>query len=210
MIIISLWRITVDLSKIRDGLLVAKSNQQRLLQEKEQLDKELTKAKYDLNIAEVTQKCCQEAAQYTLETISIKINKIVTNALQAVFPDPYEFCLAFNIQYGKIACDMYLLRDGKTYDLKTQNGDGCVDCVALALRIAVMCLDKRKLRRCLILDEPAGAVSVDYQPYVGALLEKLVEQLSLQVIMIASHGNNLQLTNAKVFNSKDFTDGAVI
>ena len=73
-----------------------------------------------------------------------------------------------------------------------------------------MCLDKRKLRRCLILDEPAGAVSVDYQPYVGALLEKLVEQLSLQVIMIASHGNNLQLTKAKVFNSKDFTDGAVI
>ena len=53
----------MDLSKIRDGLLVAKSNQQRLLQEKEQLNKELTKAKYDLNIAEVTQKCCQEAAQ---------------------------------------------------------------------------------------------------------------------------------------------------
>ena len=49
----------MDLSKIRDGLLVAKSNQQRLLQEKEQLNKELTKAKYDLNIAEVTQKCCQ-------------------------------------------------------------------------------------------------------------------------------------------------------
>ena len=66
-----------------------------------------------------------------------------------------------------------------------------------------------KLRTSLIyltiLDE-----SVDYQPYVGALLEKLVEQLSLQVIMIASHGNNLQLTKAKVFNSKDFTDGAVI
>ena len=59
----------MDLSKIRDGLLVAKSNQQRLLQEKEQLNKELTKAKYDLNIAEVTQKCCQEAAQYTLATI---------------------------------------------------------------------------------------------------------------------------------------------
>ena len=105
---------------------------------------------------------------------------------------------------------MYLERNGKRYDLRRDNGDGIVDIVALALRVAVLCLDRRKLRRLLILDEPCGAVSVNYQQVLGAMIKQLSDMLDLQVIMVAAHGSTMQIPDAKVFDSEYFTEGAII
>jgi predicted ATPase len=150
----------------------------------------------------------QEAAQATLSNLSLKVGTIVTKALKAVLGDSYKFVLDFKIAYGKLAADMYLEKEGKRYDLRRDNGDGVVDIVALALRVAVMCLDRRHMRRLLILDEPCGAVSVNYQPVLGAMIKQLSDMLDLQVIMIASHGSNMQIPDAKVFDSNEFIEGA--
>ena len=136
-----------------------------------------------------TQRLMQECANMTLSGISMRISKIVTNALKAVFQDTYEFNLDFDIKYGRLSTAMYLIRDGQYYDPTIDNGDGVVDIIALALRTAVLCLDKRKLRRVLILDEPCGALSVDKQPYAGKLMKHLHETLGIQFIMVGAHGN---------------------
>jgi len=175
-------------------------------------DAQLYKAKADkdLELGKKLQDYIREAAQMTLEPISAQISAIVTDTLKAVLPNPYEFVIEFKVSYGQLACAMYLTRDGMNYNMRKQNGDGAVDLVALALRIATICIDKRNFRRLLLLDEPCGAVSVDYQPYVGKLIEYLTDQLKLQVIMIAAHGSNMGFTKAKIFNTKDFKVGAVL
>jgi len=167
-------------------------------------------AKRDLELCLLNQRFIQEAAQLTLETISIRINSIVTRTLSSVLRDPYEFCLEFKIAYGQLACSMFLERDGLIYNLKKQNGDGVVDLVALALRAAVIVLDRRKFRRLMILDEPAGAVSVNFQPLVGKLLEHLSEKLGMQIIMIAAHGSNMQFTTAKCIDFNGLAQGDVV
>jgi len=199
-----------SLNAIHDAIVIAKAEKAKLEKELASLQTATATAEQSYDIAIKTQKLVQEAAQLTLSNISVRINTIVTKALKAVFPDPYEFNLEFRILYGKLATEMYLERDGKRYNLRNDNGDGIVDVVALALRVAVLCLDKRKLRRLLILDEPCGAVSVNLQPYLGKMLEHLSETLSLQVLMIAAHGSNMQIESAKYFNAEEFVEGITL
>lgn len=170
-------------------------------------EKRYQKLKEELDIAVKTQALIQEAAQITLSSISIKIDSIVTKVLQTVFSRPYTFHLEFRILYGKLATDMYLERDGKRYDPKIDNGDGTVDIIALALRVAVICLDKRNLRRILILDEPCGALSVNFQEYLGRMLEYFSKNLNFQIFMIAAHGSNLNIESAKYFHVQNFIEG---
>jgi len=200
----------MTLSQLRDRLLVLSNKRDDCQKRIESLTaKHQESVSMDETLLQL-QRLVQEASQITLETISIKINNIVTNALKAVFPNPYEFDLGFKISYGKLATDMRLVRDNKVYDMREDNGDGVVDCVALALRVAVLCLDKRNLRRLLILDEPMGALSVNYQALAGKMLKHLSEALNIQIVMIAAHGSNLEIEGAKVFNSADFGDGVIL
>lgn len=198
------------LLQLRDHLLVLNAKRKDLHREEERLTVEVKLAEELENTTVQVQRLIQEASQITLEAISIKINTIVSNAIKAVFPDPYQFDLGFKILYGKLATDMKLTRHGKVYDMREDNGDGLVDCVALALRVAVLCLDKRKLRRLLIMDEPIGALSVNYQSVAGRLLKHLSETLHIQMIMVAAHGSNLEIEGAKVFDSAEFKEGAVL
>ena len=163
---------------------------------------------YDLALA--LQAYVKETATYTLETISVNVSKIVTDTLKFVFDSDYKFVLDFNVKYGNMSCSMYLYKGEEVFDIRSQNGDGIADMVAIALRVAVLCMDKRKLRRTLILDEPAGAVSTNYQPMVGKLLEYLSKTLGIQIIMIAAHGANYGFTEAKCFDSEAFVPGAVL
>ena len=189
----------------------------RAVYERDKIQSEITKLQGDLaalkdksDLALALQTYVQQTATYTLETISVNVSKIVTDALKYVFDTDYKFVLEFNVKYGNMSCRMFLYKGDEVFDIRTQNGDGIADMVAIALRIAVLCMDKRKLRRTLILDEPAGAVSVNYQPMVGKLLEYLSKSLNLQIIMIAAHGANYGFTEAKCFESDKFVKDAVL
>lgn len=186
---------------------------QNIKYRKELLTKELAECKRreavlqdEVHLVTDTRALMQEAAQLTLSNISVKIDKIVTQTIQAVFNKPYVFHLEFRTLYGKLATDMYLEKDGKRYDPRKDNGDGMVDIVALALRVAVICLDKRKLRRILILDEPCGALSVNFQGYLGKMLEYFNKELGFQIFMIAAHGSNLNVESAKYFDVQSFVE----
>lgn len=198
----------MELSDIKDHLSYAVRRKRDISQEYDEAKADYAKAESEKKIALETQRLVQEAAQATLSNLSVRIGNIVTKALKAVLGESYKFNLDFKISYGKLATDMYLEKDGKRYDLRRDNGDGVVDIVALALRVAVLCLDRRHIRRLLILDEPCGAVSVNYQQVLGEMIRQLSDMLNLQVIMIAAHGSVMQIEGAKVFDSGEFEEGA--
>lgn len=194
--------------EIHDKLAYAKQHRENLENQRKSTEVSFDKSEQEYAVSLETQRLIREASQLTLSNLSVRIGTIVTKALTQVLGEGYKFNLDFDIKYNKLAADMYLEKDGKRYDLKRDNGDGVVDIVALALRVAILCLDRRKLRRLLILDEPCGAVSVNYQPVLGKMIKQLSDMLDLQVIMVASHGSNMQIPDAKVFDSNEFTEGA--
>jgi hypothetical protein len=196
------------MQEIHDKLAYAKQHRENLENQRKSIEISFDKSEQEYAVSLETQRLIREASQLTLSNLSVRIGTIVTKALTQVLGEGYTFNLDFDIKYNKLAADMYLEKDGKRYDLKRDNGDGVVDIVALALRVAILCLDRRKLRRLLILDEPCGAVSVNYQPVLGKMIKQLSTMLDLQVIMVASHGSNMQIPDAKVFDSNEFTEGA--
>ena len=198
----------MTMQEIHDKLAYAKQHREKLKIYSDTFKEELDNTEKEYAVSLETQRLIREASQMTLSNLSVRIGTIVTKALSQVLGAGYRFNLDFDIKYNKLATDMYLEKDGNRYDLRKDNGDGVVDIVALALRIAVLCLDRRKLRRLLILDEPCGAVSVNYQHVLGAMIKQLSDMLDLQVIMVASHGSNMQIDGAKVFDSSEFTEGA--
>ena len=199
-----------EVNDIIERLNYAKRRKKELSEKHDKLQTAHAHFEQEKKIALETQRLVQEAAQATLSNLSVKIGTIVTKALKAVLGESYKFNLDFKIAYGKLATDMYLEKDGKRYDLRRDNGDGVVDIVALALRVAVLCLDRRHIRRLLILDEPCGAVSVNYQQVLGEMIKQLSDMLDLQVFMIAAHGSVMQIEGAKVFDSSEFEEGAVL
>ena len=198
----------MTMQEIHDKLAYAKQHRENLENQRKYNNISFEKSEQEYAVSLETQRLIREASQLTLSNLSVRIGTIVTKALTQVLGEGYKFNLDFDIKYNKLAADMYLEKDGKRYDLKRDNGDGVVDIVALALRVAILCLDRRKLRRLLILDEPCGAVSVNYQPVLGKMIKQLSDMLDLQVIMVASHGSNMQIPDAKVFDSNEFIEGA--
>lgn len=198
----------MTLNDIHDRLVYARKHREVLLSKRDDITVAYDNAVHEETVVVMTKRLIQEAAQLTLSNLSVRIGTIVTKALTQVLGSGYRFVLDFDIKYNKLAADMYLDKDGNRYDITRDNGDGVVDIVALALRIAVLCLDRRKLRRLLILDEPCGAVSVNYQQTLGSMLKQLSDILDLQIIMVASHGSNMQIPEAKVFDSASFCEGA--
>lgn len=198
----------MTMQEIHDKLAYAKQHRENLENQRKSVEVSFDRSEQEYAVSIETQRLIREASQLTLSNLSVRIGTIVTKALTQVLGEGYKFNLDFDIKYNKLAADMYLEKDGKRYDLKRDNGDGVVDIVALALRVAILCLDRRKLRRLLILDEPCGAVSVNYQPVLGKMIKQLSDMLDLQVIMVASHGSNMQISDAKVFESNEFIEGA--
>lgn len=201
---------TLSISELEKSLSLAVYKRDELESTESHLENDIGALSLESEIALALQTYVQQTATYTLETISVNVSKIVTDALKYVFDTDYKFVLEFNVKYGAMSCRMFLYKGDEVFDIRTQNGDGIADLVAIALRIAVLCMDKRKLRRTLILDEPAGAVSVNYQPMVGKLLEYLSKSLNIQIIMIAAHGANYGFSEAKCFDSEQFVKDAVL
>ena len=200
----------MNLQDIRDRLAYLRQHKEVLQNQMKTTTISFEKAEAEYAVSIETQRLIREAAQLTLSNLSVRIGTIVTKAISQILGTGYTFKLDFDIKYNKLVADMYLEKEGKRYELRRDNGDGVVDIVALTLRIAVMCLDRRRLRRLLILDEPCGAVSVNYQQVLGSVIKQLSDMLDLQIIMVASHGSNMQIPDAKIFDAADFKKGAKI
>jgi len=135
-----------------------------------------------------------KAAQGILQAISQSIQQqvhkqiagVVTTCLETVFGEGYGFQISFEQKRGKTEAVLALVKNGRieTNPLKEDSG-GMVEIAALALRIVSLCLNKPKVRKIMILDEPFKSVhSPVYRKNVGKMLEQLAADFKVQIIMV--------------------------
>lgn len=136
----------------------------------------------------------QEVAQQTQEELEYQISTLVTNALESIFPDPYEFHVAFEIKRGKTEAALYFTKDGEEIDPLTASGGGAVEIAAFALRLSAFLISAEKPPPIMIFDEPFKFVSEEYRPAVAEMVEEMSEKLGITFIIV-THLTDLKIGN---------------
>lgn len=142
----------------------------------------LTRNAKDSEVLELAQALIQNTAQETQEQLKFHIQGLVSSAINAVFPDSYDFRCDFVVKRGSTEGDIYLLKNGERVDPMDSTGGGVVDIVAFALRLVAWSIGKSD--NVIIFDEPFKFLSVGLRPLAGELLRTLSKQLGIQLIYV--------------------------
>lgn len=113
-----------------------------------------------------------------------RISQVVSTCLDAIFDDPYEFRISFELKRGRTEAKLRFHREGNEVSPMDASGGGAVDVAAFALRAACVVLHRPRLQKVLVLDEPFKFVSRDYRPAVRAMLEQVSRDLGMQIIIV--------------------------
>lgn len=131
---------------------------------------------------------CQELAQIVAQGIQQRahamIARVVSQCLETIFDEPYEFEIVFERKRGKTEARLVFQRDGMEIDPMTSSGGGVLDVAAFALRLAAITLTKPHARRIIIMDEPFRFVSEAFRSRIRDMLESLAEEYGFQFIMV--------------------------
>lgn len=178
----------------------AKGQRSLLLTQHVEASARLKGLEEELEFIEEARWVITEVAQKTQQQISFHVTGIVTRALAAVFPDPYEFVMEWVKRRGKTECDLLFERDGERVHPLDACGGGPADVAAWLLRIAALLLETPPSRRLLIADEPFRFVSADLQHRCALMIREISERLRFQIIMV-SHSEDLIAGAHKAFET---------
>lgn len=135
---------------------------------------------------EEAQLVIQNIAQLTQEQLVYHVSELVSLALAAVFPNPYELKIDFVLKRNRTEAELYFYRDGKKIEPMSASGGGAVDVASFALRVACWSLSQPRTRNTLILDEPLHFLKGGELPEKGSLmLKEISDKLGLQIIMVS-------------------------
>lgn len=148
----------------------------------------------------------QSAAEFAREQSKTSMERLVTNALDIVFPGDLTFNIEMQEKGNKTDAELYVSSTyGGEHIVKSEpqesRGGGIVDIISLALRVALLETSTPKLTGTLILDEPAKHVSQEYSQNVAEFLNMVVNSFQRQIIMV-THNNYLSDTGNKTFEVK--------
>lgn len=145
----------------------------------------LAAAKAQAGAAAEAQKIVQKVAQAVQRRAHEQISRVVTRCIRAVYPDGYDFHIAFERKRGKTEARLVFLKDGHEVSPTGAAGGGVVDVAALALRLACLLLATPRRRRLVVLDEPFRFVNGrEYQERVAQLIPTLARELGFQFIIV--------------------------
>lgn len=156
--------------------------------ETEALEAAIEHLKHAQEAQEILQ-CLSKAVQ---QKVHNQIAKVVTSCLEAVFGEKaYAFKIQFEMKRGKTEAVLKFKRGEHEVDPLDASGGGMVNVAAFALRAACLIMHRPRLSPLLVLDEPFGHVSARYQDNIRTMLEKLSEDLGIQILFI-THNERLE------------------
>jgi len=138
----------------------------------------------------------QIVAESTQKKIEHQFSSLVSSALFAVFPDPYEFILKFDKGHNKTEAHPIFKKNGHEGKPFNISGGGPLDVASLGLRATTWSLNPT--RKVLILDEPGKNLSRNLQPRFAQMLHMICKELGIQMI-ISTHIQEIVDVSDRVF-----------
>jgi DNA repair exonuclease SbcCD ATPase subunit len=198
----------VNIDNFRDEYNQRRGQQQTIQKElstKETTAKDLSEELLDL---EECRLIVQDVSKQAQDRLAKTLNNIVSTALDTVFENPYQFDIRIESKSNVIQATPILVRNGEDFDIQADVGYGVVNVIALALRVALLSLQKVK-NNVLIIDEPFKEIN-DPTQMEGAcrLLQVMSQQLKLQFIIVTGEDSVRQVAD-KLFQVKKVGDVSV-
>ena len=169
-----------------DRLIIQAENKRAIYS---QAKRDLNNTKNKLDAVKSAQAIAQIVAQTIQEKVHAKISSVVSRCLSAVFENPYKFKILFEKKRGRTEALLIFERNGhEITDPMKGSGGGCIDIAGFALRLSALMLQRPKLRRVLILDEPFKSPSPakNYRGLTKQLIDTLSAEMKVQFIMVTN------------------------
>lgn len=188
---------TSSMGRLYRAALQEKGKYDQLVSQLSNITERIEAAETDYTNALKAREIISKVAVETQKNFEVQISSIVSMALTAVFPDPYEFLLRFETRRNQTEADILLVKNGEEVDPEDSVGGGVMDIVSFALRVAVVIL--RQKRQTIILDEPFKHLSADLQGKASEMLLMLSKELSIQFIIV-SHEDGIVECADRIFS----------
>jgi len=186
-----------QLQTLRTNLTRKQGQQLKIECDLEGINNYIAQAKDEVDYTEKARLIIQKVAKATQAELEYYISELVTLAFASVFPDPYQFGVAFEEKRGKTECRMRFLRNGHEVNPLSGSGGGPLDIASTTLQFTIWSLNKT--RPIIGLDEPFRFLSRDLQPKAGEMLKEVSKKLGLQILMV-THSEDLAACADKIFN----------
>lgn len=178
-------------------------------EQKEQFENEQETLKKRLENVQKARTVIQAVATATQKKIEFNISNLVTMALAAVFPDPYEFYLRFVERRNTSEADLIFSKNGNEInDILESGGGGVADIANFALIISLWAL--KKTQPIFIMDEPDKFIhNPQYQERTSAMMKELCDKLGIQIIIVSDQPNIMasadKIIKVKIKNGESYT-----
>lgn len=179
----------MTLAQYKQKLASAEGKLELLTKQRDEYAAQCATQKKVLEHLEKAQAFIQEIARKTQEQLKYHIEDVVQLAIDAIFPDEYQFFLEFSTSYEKTEANLVFEKEGCPVNILKSAGGGLVDIASLGLRIACWSLSKND--NVLILDEPIARIQpAELQAEAWNILKELSKRLNLQFIIVTNSTNN--------------------
>lgn len=112
----------------------------------------------------------------------------LTRALQDVLEQPIELKVKRDSMRGSAAMKLYIEHNGQQEDIMRGQGGSVANVLSVGLRfLALMTLDPKLHRRCLVLDEQDCWLAPEIVPRLVRMVSEAARSLGFQVILISHH-----------------------
>ena len=152
-----------ELQTLRTTLTRKQGQQQKIENDLINTNTDIARLIGEVDYTEKARLIIQKVAKATQAELEYYISELVTLAFASVFPDPYEFDVAFEEKRGKTECRMRFLRNGHEVNPLSGSGGGPLDIASTTLQFTIWSLNKT--RAIIGLDEPFRFLSRDLQPH---------------------------------------------
>jgi len=188
------------IAELKKTLASAKATVKVLKDKKKATLKKISDLENTLSDTEKAREIILLVGRDTQQMLEIKVSGLVTLALEAVFPDPYEFKVVFEERRNSTEADLFFCKNDDLFKPLDSSGGGAIDIASFALRVSDWKL--RGTRNVLIMDEPFRNLSADLQPKASEMLHRISSDLGLQIIMV-SHQEGVNEECDRLFSVKN-------
>lgn len=199
--------VKMDIDQIIQDFRVKSTKINKLVWQREQLEKEIDKSKEEikdlekrLDYANKAKMFIQEHGINVMSGLKFQLEKLVNVALDTVLINNPVFSIDIVERRDQLETDLKL---NEEKDMDYFVGGGALDITSFALRLS--CWSLQKNRPVFVLDEPFRNLSDFAQGKVSDLLKDLTNKLRIQIIMM-SHVSSINKRADKTFEI-DHKDG---
>ena len=173
----------INIEQIKSKFVAYKTEVRLILKDLEIKEKEYNSLKTYVESLLKARVIVAEAGKYTQTYLKDYIEGLVSQALQAVFENDYQFIIDFDIKRNRPEAKISLKIRGEEVDPKDSVGGGVLDVASFALRVVLWSIQNPRSSNTIVLDESFKFLHGNLEN-ASQLLKKLSKDLGLQFIIV--------------------------